>query len=93
MVQIFEKTALWKSDELIGEVVVDIGFLANNNSKPDERDHPLSKEPKKKAGPGGTLKLKLFYPMPEVAASGGSANPAKKRCVTDVYSIGDELGR
>jgi len=90
---LYEKTAVWKSDELIGEVVFDIGSLSNG--KPDEREHTLAREPKKKTGPAGTLKIKLHFPMPEPTPGSASAaaTPTKSKSITDLYVIGEELGR
>lgn len=92
-VQLWEKTSIFKSDDIIGEVVVDIGFLSNG--KPDEKDYTLSKEPKKKTGTPGSLKLKLHYPMPESAAASANASApsSKKRSINDIYTFGEELGR
>jgi len=91
-IHLYEKTSFFKSDDVIGEAVIDIGFLSNG--KPDEKDYTLAKEPKKKSGPAGTLKVKLHYPMPEAPASAKDSTPTnKKKSISDIYTFGEELGR
>jgi tRNA A-37 threonylcarbamoyl transferase component Bud32 len=77
-------------DEIIGAVTVSTSHLTNG--QPEEKDHTLTYEPKNKTGTKGSIKLKIHFPKTE-SSTPVSTNNNKSKIITDLYTIGAEIGR
>jgi len=75
--------------EVIGAVTISTSHLANG--QPEEKDHQLTFEPKNKTNNKGSIRLKLHFPKSKTSISIAESN--KSKVITDLYIIGEEIGR